>query len=174
MKYSIYLLPIAIFLLWYTQKNSSEEHVPAKQTITREDTTKTEGTLPSVVEQDLRATAQVKKPSTAIVKKVIEKAIIATQSKIPMQEKIPEETEKKLEEDSNIQMYEEEEQDTTPPPPKSQEELDDEAKADSIEAPIAEEDSDEIGLNKPANELEDEAGNTVDEEIIDEDASLAK
>ena len=63
-----------------------------------------------------------------------------------------------------------EEKDTTPPPPKSQEELADEAEAEHTETPIHEEDSDDIGLKKPTNELEDEAANIVsNEESIPEE-----
>jgi len=64
-----------------------------------------------------------------------------------------------------------EEKDTTPPPSKSQEELDDEAEDEHTDIIILEEDSTEI--EKPANELEDEAV-TIEEEIPEEGEAPTK
>jgi len=163
MKYIFYILIVSMTLVWYLQGNNTDV-AKRKQVVLMKDT--------SLKEQARPLTASKKKIISPKNKK--EPSLkIATSSIGDTPRRVSEKLEDEREEvGKKVDMYEiDEEKDTTPPPPKSQEELDDEAEAEHAEAFILEEDSDEIGVEKPDSELEDEAGNRLEGEIKDEEES---
>ena len=165
MKYIFYILIVAMAVAWYLQDNNTDV-TKRKQVVPMKDTSLKEHALPlTVAKKKIISPENKKEPSLNI----------ATPSTMDTSKRVSAKLEDEREEvEEKVDMYEiDEEKDTTPPPPKSQAEIDDEAEAEHTEAFIPEEDSDEIGVEKPVEELEDEAENRVEEEMKDEDEDTA-